>query len=84
MKSVVTIPEGYTITQLPEAIQMNNEIAQISFKYTLSGSELEITADYQLKKAVYVAAEYAKLKFYLGILGMIVKAFNAPVVLQKK
>ncbi len=81
MKVTVTVPEGYTVSQMPEAIQMDNEIAQINFKHTLSGNELTVTADYQLKKGVYSAAEYGKLKFYLG---MIVKAFNTPVVMQKR
>lgn len=79
-KSTLSIPEGYKVEALPEPIMMDNEIAQIKLAYTVNGSELEIQADYVLKKSTYSPADYSKLKFYLS---MIVKGFNAPIVLDK-
>jgi hypothetical protein len=74
------IPEGYEIESLPEEIAMENEIARINLTHTLNGRELIIQAHYILKKIAYSPAEYNKLKYYLG---MIVKGFNAPIVLNK-
>jgi hypothetical protein len=79
-KSSVSIPEGYKVEALPEPIMMDNEMAQIVLAYTINGNDLEIQADYVLKKSTYSSAEYSKLKFYLA---MIVKGFNAPIVLNK-
>lgn len=80
LKATVLIPDGYQAEALPEPITMDNEIAQINLSYTLNGREIEVQAGYSLKKGMYGSSEYSRLKYYLG---MIVKGFNAPIVLDK-
>jgi hypothetical protein len=80
IKATLLVPEGYKIESLPDAITMQNEMAQITLTHKLNGRELTIQANYALKKIIYSPAEYSKLRFYLG---MIVKNFNAPIVLNK-
>jgi transglutaminase-like putative cysteine protease len=81
IKATVTIPDGYAVAQTPEPIQIDDDLAQINFRHTLAGGELQIQADYFLKKGVYPSSEYERLKTHLG---KIANSFNAPVVLQKK
>ncbi|MDZ4713973.1 MAG: DUF3857 domain-containing protein [Cytophagales bacterium] len=79
-KATVTIPAGFRITTLPENVTMDNDIAQIKISYTTAGDQLELEAEYAIKKSIYPSADYTKLKFYLD---MIVRHFNESIILEK-
>lgn len=76
----ITIPDGYAVKNIPESFNMDNELAKIKLDYSITGSLLKIEGNYQFKKSIYTAAEYSKIKYYFGL---IVKKFNAQVVLEK-
>jgi 5-hydroxyisourate hydrolase-like protein (transthyretin family) len=76
----IDIPKGYEASEIPKEYSTDNELVQISLKYTEQGNVLNIEGNYQLKKAVYSPEEYPRLKNYMSI---ITKRFNAPLVLSK-
>lgn len=80
IRSTVNIPAGYTVEALPEPISMDNDLAQINLKFIQSDKLVEVQADYVLKKSSYSPADYSKLRLYFG---MIVRGFNASIVLVK-
>lgn len=81
IKTTVFMPNGYKPSALPEPIELDNEMVLVSLKHAQIGSDLELQAEYRLKKAVYDPAEYSKVKEYFDV---IIKAFNATVVLEKQ
>ena len=80
-ESILEIPEGFKLTDLPEGYQLDNDLADINLNYTLTDNILTAKGSYKFKKAIYVANEYARIKYYLD---QIVKKFNQPIVLEAK
>ncbi len=80
IRSIVTVPAGYTVEATPEPISVDNELAQIKLTSTLTGSELQVVGTYAFKKNIYMPADYEPLK---ALFAQIIKGFNAPVVLEK-
>ena len=77
---IINIPEGYRLAAIPEKHTLNNELAEIGLSYEPTETKLKISAKYSFKKPVYVASEYARIKFYMDT---VVKRFNEEVVLEK-
>ena len=80
-ESTLVLPENYTLNELPERLQIDNELAEINLSYIFTEGTLTSKGNYKFKKATYVASEYARIKHYFD---QIVKYFNQPVVLVKK
>lgn len=80
-KSVIPIPVGYRIDQLPEGQAMDNELMKITYACTVAENVLTVQAAYMLKKSVYSTAEYTRLKSYFGIL---TRELNRSIVFEKK
>lgn len=76
----LTIPKGYQLARLPESYAMDNALAEIKVNYSLEETTLKITGNYLFKKPVYVAIEYARIKYYIDT---IIKKFNEEIVLEK-
>jgi hypothetical protein len=80
-KATIAIPKEYTMINKPEDLTAENDLISIKLSYQLVNNDLNITANYTLKKAVYPTVDYAKLKSFFDL---IVKQFNQQIVLQKK
>lgn len=80
VRSIVSIPAGYTVEATPDAISVDNELAKVMLTSTVTGSELQIVGTYTFKRNTYMPADYELLK---DLLALIVKGFNTPVVLDK-
>ncbi len=78
-EATMVIPDGFTLTTLPESYKMDDDLAEINLDYTFSGVTLTAIGNYRFKKAIYVATEYSKIKYYLD---QIVKHFNQSIVLE--
>ncbi|WP_224999403.1 DUF3857 domain-containing protein [Cesiribacter sp. SM1] len=78
--SRLEIPAGYKLVGVPEAFAVDNDLAEINLKYTITDNVVEASAQYHFKKGVYVSGEYARVKYYID---MIVKKFNEQLVLEK-
>ncbi|AHM61939.1 hypothetical protein D770_18435 [Flammeovirgaceae bacterium 311] len=79
--SRIDIPAGYKLIGVPEEFVVDDELAEISLKYAITEDNIiEISANYHLKKGVYVAEEYSRIKQYID---MIVKKFNEQLVFEK-
>lgn len=76
----VGVPEGYAFAQLPESLEIEDDLVKISVKYKLDASLLEINASYSFKHSLYQAEDYAKIKQYMEI---IVTRFNDQLLLTK-
>ena len=81
LKSQIKIPEGYEISNLPEEISINDEIANIQLSYQRSGNQLIVNGLYAFKKVVYPPESYQQLKDYFNI---IIDNFNQELILEKK
>lgn len=79
-ESSIILPEGYTITDIPEPYHLSNDLAEINFETSTYKNELQIKGYYKLKKAVYGANEYPRIKHYID---QIVKHFNQSIVLSE-
>jgi hypothetical protein len=78
-KSVISIPEGYELRELPENFNMDNKWMSIQFEFISNESKNEIiaSASYTLKKAVYEADDYSTLKYMYNEL---IDKFNEKIV----
>lgn len=79
-ESRLKVPEGYSLTALPEGLELENELAEIKLNYALVDGVLMVQGNYKFKESTYVADEYSRIKHYLD---QIVKHFNQPIVLEK-
>jgi hypothetical protein len=79
-ESTLEIPNGFTLTTLPESYKLNNAFAEINLNYAFSDGDITAIGNYKFKKAVYVASEYSTIKYYLD---QIVKYFNQQIVIEK-
>jgi hypothetical protein len=78
-ESNLEIPKGFSLTDLPEGYELDNDLADINLDYTLTDNILTAKGNYKFKKAIYVASEYSRIKYYMD---QIVKYFNQPIVLE--
>ncbi|WP_420575675.1 DUF3857 domain-containing protein [Ekhidna sp.] len=78
-ESKLTIPEGYSITSLPEGYQLDNELAEINLNCKYENGIVVSNGVYKFKKATYSPSEYARIKYYFD---EIVKYFNQPIVIE--
>lgn len=79
-ESTLEIPNGFSITNIPEEYKLDNDLAEINLNYSLNNNILIVKGNYKFKKSTYVASEYSRIKYYLD---QIVKEFNKPIVLGK-
>lgn len=79
-KSIITLPENYQVADLPKRFEMKNGLAEIKLIYSVHDNIVTVEGEYYLKRAVYRANEYARIKSYLNA---IVKKFNQELVLIK-
>lgn len=80
-ESVLEIPSGFLLSELPAGYHLENELAEINLNYSIDGRILRVKGNYKFKKSTYAANEYSRIKFYFD---QIVKNFNEPIVLEKK
>lgn len=76
-KAQINIPEGYTLKNIPEGIDIKDEFASIKLEYKLVGNQLIIEGSYTFYKAVFEPKEYSKVKNYFDI---IVDKFNQEII----
>lgn len=80
--SIINIPDGYTVLNLPKNLKLNNSIIEIVYQSEyLNDRTLKITAIYALKRAIYENDLYLSLK---GLLSVVVEKFNEKLILEKK
>lgn len=78
----LTIPDGYTIDEMPEAVQVKTEDGQGLCRYNLAvqGNKLSITYTFNSNKLLYLPTEYPGLQVFWK---RIVEKNNETVVLKK-
>lgn len=79
-ESTIILPEGYILTNTPESYHLSNDLADINFETSTYKNEIQVKGFYKLKKAVYEANEYPRIKHYID---QIVKHFNQSIVLSE-
>ncbi len=80
----MTIPDGYTIDELPKSMILKlNEAGDGKFEYLISESNgiISMRSRVQLKRAYFGSAEYDLLREFFN---QIVKKHNEQIVLKKK
>ena len=80
LRSKITIPEDYSVVGLPEKMNIENGLANISLKYVQRDNVLMIEGEYTFHQSIYQPGEYAALKLYMD---NIVKFFNTPLVIEQ-
>ena len=79
-KSVIEIPDGYKVEHIPESITYDNRVMKITYEAVVKDNKIEVTAGYEFKRNIYLAAEYPALKVsYTSI----IEKFNDMIVLSK-
>jgi len=79
--STIRIPDGYKISQIPQAYENDGPYIKISYKVDLSDDRIEISGDYLFKKIIYEAREYQALKVTFD---KVISLLNEMIVLEKK
>jgi hypothetical protein len=80
--TVISIPEGYTIKNLPQKVLTDNSNYKLYYEAKKTeNNTMEISASYTFKKAVYEPGIYMGVKFFYDD---IIRAFNEPLVFEKK
>ncbi len=79
-KSTIIIPDGYSVSALPEAQMINDNNFEMNYKAIKTGNTVTIDFDYYFKKSVYPSSDYALIKFYFN--NVIKKGFE-KIVLSK-
>jgi hypothetical protein len=80
--STITIPEPYSILSVPENLKIDNDLFRIIYLVEPDKVNhlIKVSAQFEIKKDVYPASDYNKIKDYYG---MIVSKFNEKIVLVK-
>lgn len=80
--STISIPENYTILSVPENMKIENDLIKIVYvvETDLANHQIKVTGQYEIKKDLYPASDYNKIKDYHS--GIISK-FNEKIVLVK-
>ena len=78
----LTIPEGYAVDELPEALQIKTEDGQGMCRYNIAvqGNKLTINYIFNSSKLLYLPTEYAGLHHFWKV---IAEKNNETVVLKK-
>lgn len=79
----LTIPEGYEVDEIPEAVSLALPDGKGSFTYSVSaiGGELKVISMLKLKEYFYLSSDYPYLREFFG---HIVAKHGEQVVLKKK
>ena len=77
--STIEVPEGYTASYLPETLNINDDMVEISYEARQMGNFILVTGIIDFKQPVYTAAQYKKLKKYID---NIVQQFNESIVFK--
>lgn len=80
LKAVITVPEGYKVSELPQASATDNDLGTVRLTATANDKTIEIVADWIRKKSVYPSSDYLRLK---NLYTDAVKTLNAALVLEK-
>ncbi len=78
--ATIEIPEGYAASYLPETLNINDEMVQISYEARQLGNFISVSGIIDFKQPVYTAAQYKMLKKYMD---EIVRQFNESIVFKK-
>ncbi|MDH5475722.1 MAG: DUF3857 domain-containing protein [Cyclobacteriaceae bacterium] len=78
--TTVNFPANYNVLTVPDDFKMANELAEIEIKYEVLDTKIQVTGNYNFKKAIYNPNDYKKLKFYMNT---IVRKFNEQIVLEE-
>ncbi|MFT6854667.1 MAG: hypothetical protein ACJA0X_000633 [Cyclobacteriaceae bacterium] len=78
---MIEIPNGYEVSEIPESINLSNEVVHIAYEVLNSDNTIRIAASYSFKKTVYPPEEYLPLK---EAVDKIISKFNEYIVLEKK
>ena len=78
----LTIPEGYTVDELPESMAMRMPDGSAIFRFNIqqTGNNINVTSQIIVKKAVYNSEEYPSLKQFFN---SVVDTHNQQIVLKK-
>lgn len=71
------VPRGYTYDKLPDPVNVNDGLVEITTNYSFQQNTIVIKANYSLKKAIYSEVEYNSIKGYFH---RISKLFNQEIV----
>ncbi|NJN28042.1 MAG: DUF3857 and transglutaminase domain-containing protein [Cyclobacteriaceae bacterium] len=77
----ITIPDDYVVLDMPEDLEIKNDLANIILKYQQTKNVVTVTGEYTFKKSTYEVNEYDTIKSYLDT---VVKKFNTQIVIGKK
>lgn len=79
----ISIPEGYTIEELPEGVNLSlpEKGAQFTFSVKANNNLIQVTSRLKINKSIFISEEYAGLKEFYNL---IVDKHAAQVVLKKK
>jgi hypothetical protein len=78
--STITIPEGYKVDYLPNAMKINNQLFELNYLVNSNAGKLLISFDYYFKKAVYQPIDYERVKYFFD---EVIKKGNEKIVLSK-
>ena len=78
----ITLPEGYTVSELPKAVnlKMPDNSAQYIYQVVESGNGIIINTGFSIKKSLFLPEEYEGIKQFYQI---VIDKQNELVVLQK-
>jgi hypothetical protein len=78
----ITMPENYTIDNMPEFFFLDDDLVFVSFSAMSDNlnKNVMIMGEYKFKKAIYEPTEYALLKAHMD---SIVEVFNVELVLKQ-
>lgn len=80
-KSKLEIPEGYRVEYMPESYMEDNDVVKIDYICQKHDNIIETNAYYTLKRNMYNASDYEKLKQSFA---EIIKRFSEMIVLVKE
>lgn len=79
--SNIAIPEGYTIEHLPDKMNIDNDLVNISYNAKQEGDTLNIQAAFSFKKNIYEPKDYNSLK---NLYTRMLNRFEEMIILVKK
>jgi hypothetical protein len=81
-KTVITIPKGYVIKNLPQNAFIDNANYHFSYEAKKDNeTTISITSNYTFRKAVYESTIYIGVKFFYDD---IIRKLTEPLVFEKK
>lgn len=80
-KSMIEIPKGYKIEHLPENYTIDDDLIKIDYIIEKTTNEISFNGSYTLKKNIYAANDYLRLKMSFADM---MKKFSEMLVLVKE